>query len=655
MSINEFTMRTCNIFKTMMGAIVASVMLTGCSDILDEQSRSSFDVSYFSTAEGVEGGITSLYYQLRCIYGQGYYYNSCETGTDEYTYGWSADSNFLDADLSGVGELTASTCRTDVLWGYAFVAINTASGVIEYGSEAGVDESLLAEAYFFRAYYYFLLVQTFGGVPLDLGAGELAFNTSASRVSTRNTVPEVYTKCVFPDLLEAIDNLPESQRVTGGVTRALAEQVLAKAYLTYAWWLENPNNIDTYPECTRTDPDGLSSSQYFQLAYDYATHVIDNPGPYSLQTTYYDVNVGSNDYNSECMLYADHTEDSEYYGGSSLSYSSGSAPENFAVWLVTHNYTTVTSSSDGSTYNFYSLQREASQAYGRPWSRMAPCVGALRDVFAERTYDSRYDGTFVTCFHGNWEKAGYDNEYVYNANGLKVYQGEAILTFLDEDVDGVDYSTGITGLDVGVLAGRADYVVEPSMISRYRYPNLWKLGTYRTDNDGGLGQPNGAITRPFVAVKFSEAYLIAAEAAVKGATTSSGKTAYDLVNVLRARAGVWNYDNNGNTEKDADYSAEMIALTPTTITIDYILDERMREYFGEGYRWFDLARTQTWAEKATTYEIGPAMSIGGDHAVATVTRTIEDYMYLRPIPTSQLDGMEMTDEEKDEYQNPGYD
>ena len=58
---------------------------------------------------------------------------------------------------------------------------------------------------------------------------------------------------------------------------------------------------------------------------------------------------------------------------------------------------------------------------------------------------------------------------------------------------------------------------------------------------------------------------------------------------------------------------------------------------------------------ALPHSDGPAMSLGGDHAVATVTRTIEDYMYLRPIPTSQLDGMEMTDEEKDEYQNPGYD
>jgi hypothetical protein len=178
------------------------------------------------------------------------------------------------------------------------------------------------------------------------------------------------------------------------------------------------------------------------------------------------------------------------------------------------------------------------------------------------------------------------------------------------------------------------------------------MGTYRTDNGTGLGQPNAASTRPFNIVKFSELYLIAAEAAVKGATTQAGKTAYDLVNVLRARAGVWRWNNNGNVAKVADNSAAMTAATPATITIDYILAERSREFFGEGYRWFDLVRTQTWHTIAATYEI--CGSAWADHTPATYTRTIEAKHYLRPIPQGQLDGMEMTADEKAAYQNPGY-
>lgn len=65
-------------------------------------------------------------------------------------------------------------------------------------------------------------------MPLDLGAGELKFNISTSRTSVRNTVPEVYTKAVFPDLKTAITNLPDNPRVTGGVTKTVARLYLSK-------------------------------------------------------------------------------------------------------------------------------------------------------------------------------------------------------------------------------------------------------------------------------------------------------------------------------------------------------------------------------------------------------------------------------------------
>ena len=317
-------------------------MLGSCSDILDEQPRTIYEPGFFETESGIEGGLTALYAHLRDTYGYAYYYCICETGTDEYTYGHDADGNFKDADLSGVGQLNAQTSRSDALWGNVFTYINTASGIIENGVEAGMAESLISEARFFRAYDFFRLVQTFGGVPLDFGAGELKFNTSPTRYSVRNTVPEVYTKAVFPDLKLAVENLPETGRLTGGLTKNAARLVLAKAYLAYGWWLQNPKNIPTYPECARQDPDGHDAQWYFQAAYDLAIEGITNPGPFALQPTYYDVHLGSNDRNNEVMLYADHTENSEEFNGGSLSYGSGGAPDNFAVWMVTWNYPNMT-------------------------------------------------------------------------------------------------------------------------------------------------------------------------------------------------------------------------------------------------------------------------------------------------------------------------
>lgn len=627
---------------------MALFLTASCSDILDEQPRSSYDPTFFKTEKGVEGGVTSMYAHLRYIYGQAYYYNSCLTGTDEATWGWSADGNFKDADLSGVGNLTATTCRSDALWGTAFSNINTANGVIENGAEVGVNESLVSEARFFRAFDYFLLVQTFGGVPLDLGSGELKFNITPSRTSVRNTVPEVYTKAIFPDLLTAIENLPANPRVTGGVTKTVARLYLAKAYLTYAWWLKNPNNIPTYPECQRTDPDGHDAAWYFQQAYDVAVTAIENPGPFGLQESFWMVNAGPNDRNMEILLYADHTQEDEYYNGGSLSYGGGGAPDNFAGWMMNWNYTDARSADNQAVIN-----RIAEQCYGRPWTRMAPPLGVFTKTFADKVNDSRYDGTFTTVYRGNWSTAGQNWESVTNANGMKVKEREPIFSFVFQDMDKIDYAGegSKSNLGAGTLPGRADWVLGLDAVGRYVYPGLWKLGPYRTDNGSGAGQPNAGSTRPYNIAKFSELYLVAAEAAVEGAATQAGKSARDLVNVLRARAGRWTYSNAEYKEVDRDFSAEMTAATPATIDINYILDERSREFYGEGYRWFDLVRTQKWNEYADSYVICGGK---GDHNPQTYSRTIEAFHYLRPIPQGQLDGMEMTEEEKDAYQNPGY-
>jgi starch-binding outer membrane protein, SusD/RagB family len=645
--------------KTFTKAAIALLMVSfaGCSKILEEQPRSIYEPSFFKTENGVNGGLTALYAHLRYIYGQAYYYNTCQTGTDEVTYAQSADENFKVMDISGQGNITPANSRADVLWGAAFPNINTASGIIENASAVGtISNALIAEARFFRAFDYFMLVQTFGGVPLDLGAGELKFNTAPIRTSVRNTVPEVYTKAIFPDLLTAVNDLPDNPRVTGAATKTLARLYLAKAYLTYAWWLQNPNNIPTYPEAPRTDPDGHDAQWYFQQAYNVATTAINNPGPFALQPTFYDVSLGSNDRNKELLLYADHTETSELYNGGSLTFGSGGAPDNFAGWMMQWNYTNTRSSSSKTTWTAVSsVQREAEQHLGRPWTRMSPTIGAIKNTFADKTNDSRYDGTFTTVYRGNWPKGGVKDAVLYNANNLEVRPGDAILTFLNEEpATAIDYSNSTykSNIGAGVLPGRADFVVSPNGISRIVYPGLWKLGTYRTDNGTGLGQPNAGSTRPFNIAKFSELYFIAAEAAVKGATTQAGQSARELINLIRARAGKWRWDNNGNVAKVEDHSAEMIAATPATIDIDYILAERSREYYGEGYRWYDLVRTQKWTALASSYQI--CGSNYGDHTPQTVTRNIQPNHYLRPIPQSQMDALDMSATEKQAYQNPGY-
>jgi hypothetical protein len=647
--------------------VLAAFAFTGCKKNLEETPRAIFTPEYFKTQAGVQGGITSLYGHLRYMFGNGYFLNSNEISTDEATWGQNSDGNVRNLDFSGVGNIDPATSNTGILWGAAFPAINTANGVIENGEAVGISPDLLAEARFFRAFDYFWLVQTFGGVPLDLGGGELKFNTSTVRASKRNTVPEVYTKAIFPDLITAVEKLPATGRVVGGVTKTVARLFLAKAYLTYGWWLQNPNGIPTYPDAQRTDPNGHDASWYFTQAYTIAAEGIENPGSNGLQPTFYDVSLATNDRNSEILLYADHTQASSLYNGGDLAYSGGGfSTDSFAQWFWQWSYPNIKSSTSNTTWTpFSSVQRAATQSLGRPWTMLAPPQGVYKATFADKTNDSRYDGTFVTRVRTNFKEAGLNATTLYNANFLPVAEGEPVLSFLPEDVAGVDYSNSKfnSTIGAGVLPGRADYVIEPSAFSRICYPAVWKLGPYRTDNNGGLGSPNGSLTRPFPVAKFSELFLIAAEAAVKGAATrgisgayANDGTARGLINVIRARAGKWRWDNGGNVAKAQDNSLAMTAATPASIDINYILAERSREYFGEGYRWLDLIRTQKLTELSSSFVIAGKTNPNDwkDHTVGTVSRNITPNYYLRPIPQSQSDAMDMSAEEKKSYQNPGY-
>jgi len=546
-------------------------------------------------------------------------------GTDEATYGDNKDGYGLDLDAYNI---KASNGGLTTIWNNTFPAINTCSGIIEKGTEAGAEVSLIAEAKFFRAFNYFLLVTTFGDVPLDLGSGELKFNTTPSRYSTRDKVEDVYTKAILPDLKAAVEELPATPRVTSATNKIAAQHFLAKAYLTYGWWLERNS---------KTDPDGKTPAQYYQLAYDVALSAIQNPAPFTLQSTFKAVNLAANDYNSEILLCADHTASSYIYDESTSnswgSNASNNLKSNRSSFAMAMDFELAV---NGNKF----IYRQAVQELGRPWRLLTPTHEVFTKTFpiADRAIDSRFEGTFVTVFRANYQgRTAYNGTVLKGMNNINIVNGDTVFYFPPTDADKTILSQESTG-KYGYYTNKAYGVWTPSMITRHNFPSVWKFGPNRDDKtpDGSL--KNDASTRPFPIAKLSETYLIAAEAAVKGATTRAGYTAKDLVNVIRKRAGM---PNNGDA---------MIAATPSTITIDFILMERSRELYAENLRWYDLTRTGKLLEYAGSY----TMCENKSFTAAKTTRPIESKHYLRPIPSSQFDNMDNTAEEKAAYQNPGY-
>ena len=74
-------------------------------------------------------------------------------------------------------------------------------------------------------------------------------------------------------------------------------------------------------------------------------------------------------------------------------------------------------------------------------------------------------------------------------------------------------------------------------------------------------------------IRLSEVYLIAAEALLKGATSSSGKTAVSYYNTLRKN-------------RISGYTSA------SSVTLQDLLDERRIELFCEGHRLYDLVRNK---------------------------------------------------------------
>ena len=101
-------------------------------------------------------------------------------------------------------------------------------------------------------------------------------------------------------------------------------------------------------------------------------------------------------------------------------------------------------------------------------------------------------------------------------------------------------------------------------------------------------------TRNVVLLRLGELVLLQAEAYVnlipKGATAAERESmkskAIDLLNIIRYRAGGDSYEINPNdyTSEDVDQLRILVA------------NERWKELFGEGYRYFDLIRTGTLLE-----------------------------------------------------------
>ncbi|MFL2577094.1 MAG: RagB/SusD family nutrient uptake outer membrane protein [Flavobacteriaceae bacterium] len=602
----------------------ALILTISCDtdEVLIEESISNQTASdYFSTTTGFEDLSKSIYPLLRPI---SQMRALTLNGTDLFSNqtAWDQVGNQLNISIETYGpELTEGISEVQDMWVYNFKNVNRANTLITRA--AGVNDDSyaatlnirVAEAKFIRALSLFYLVQQFGDIPMPLEE-----TTSANKEVTRVSSAEVYTQ-IITDLTEAEGVLPAVASDYGRATKGAAQHLLARVYLTRGWNFQNALG---------------GSDADFNLAREYADKVI---AAHPMVSDYLDLFPRK----SEDPTNQTHGPGDQNARNSEVVFAVQYSDAALTNVLETADQSGASFTGDGgnNSHSIFGGSHDESpgspgrtEDYNRQLGQHNTLPGVWR-LFDPNT-DSRYALNFVEKVY-----AVVDNPGFVPAEGvaaIDISAGDVVVEYRDwnnpattlaergKDVGG-DQNFAVINIDE---IGKID---ESNYHNANKTPMMWKFWEPGIPYGNGFGQFDHPLMRS------SEAYLIAAEAIVKGAGAGTLGSAADYYNAVVNRAvGASNSANMAADPNDLSSLATKSYRATGTVTIDMILDERAREFMGEGLRWYDLKRTGKLIERAKAFNPW----IGG-------LNYIQEHHYLRPIPLTEIDLAT-----NDVSQNPGY-
>jgi len=475
-----------------------------------------------------------------------------------------------------------------------YKGIQLANSVIAYSkttAESDVRARYTDEARFIRAYYYLILVQQFGSVPLTTD-----MYSSAKMNFERTSLKEIYQFIIdeFTYLSGSSSNLQD--RTASGVGRANKQAALfflAKAYLTRAWL--NGKDYESLEE-------NIAQSTDFSNAAKYALQAINSEIP--------SISI-------EKAFSIDNEENAEIFWSVQFS-------------AATMNDPSAEGSCQQAQFGSYLGGSECPLNKAID-GNMSP---ALRLIQMYTKGDGRLEQTFMLELHGDSKKNGYFNYYTApTSSPICVYYAPAWAT--DEDIStwknndpnniksGAIISKSIAEGGIAPLSNQIEsYKVRRSM--GYGVPCIKKFDDYTSM----ANRSTTCSTHDVVVARLGEAYLVAAEAYLG---MGDKVNAALMINSLRKRPG---------TIKTGFETS--MTVSPSDITIDFILDERARELAGEYVRWMDLKRTHKLIEYVTKYN--------EDGVTDTDMKGADgNYKFLRPIPQDAMDKNQTK-----VSQNPGF-
>ena len=242
--------------------VLSAYFFSGCSndylDVDQTESISTKDIALFNNDAGAATFVTAIYSKFLDWNMTSFSWIGLSSiASDDADKGSSPGDTGSDKDLMDALTYNASTPSTSEIFGANYEGINRcnqALSIIPQLDQANpaLRARLLGEAKFLRAFMYFTLVKTYGGVPIVDHLPNPSSDADRIMQLTRKTSAEVYA-FIASDLTEAIAALPNKSEYAaaekGRASKGAAYALLAKVNLYQKNWqkvVDNCNLVTGY-------------------------------------------------------------------------------------------------------------------------------------------------------------------------------------------------------------------------------------------------------------------------------------------------------------------------------------------------------------------------------------------------------------------------
>lgn len=215
--------------RTVCILLLTSMLITSsCEKFLDTKPTDFLSpVTYFNTKEQLEYGIAAVYDILQNgnLYGNNLL----------HLYALEADEGFHSRTSPTTGphiyDFTISNSYVNNYWSILYQGVGRANLIIENVDknpeiDINIRDRIRGEALFLRGYFYFMLVQNFGGVPLILNTVTSPFDVDRARASLKETYDQIISDMTTAEgLVAGIREIGHGGRVNKSAVRGILSRV----------------------------------------------------------------------------------------------------------------------------------------------------------------------------------------------------------------------------------------------------------------------------------------------------------------------------------------------------------------------------------------------------------------------------------------------